>query len=453
MNTPDRQQDARKLRRENRVLAGLAFLVWAVAATLVALNVHLHPAVTTPCFTSVSTPAHCQSSTLNPTSNVSVTVAVAASVKNQNPVQAQVPGENTGANSGQPSNTGTSAGAIPTSTVTSSPARQAASLPPLLVAAGGDVLGDRGVGAYLDRHGGQPVFEHVRPLLETAHLAFVNLEGPVSDKGARATWKEYTFRARPALLDGLVSAGVDMVSLANNHVLDYGPAALIDAFARLERAGICYAGAGKDIRQARAPAILATPAGTVAFFAFTNIIPGGFAATKSSPGVNPVLPEAGQMQAVIKTWSKRVDFVVVSFHWGTEYQFSPDPLQQQLAHQAVEAGADLILGHHPHVIQGLEIYQGSLIAYSLGDFLWDHYSRETGETFILRAYLAPGGMPTAEIVPVYLEEESGVPQPVSGEAAQRILDRLKKLCGDLGVELVVSGSQGWIGFNPLAAGE
>jgi poly-gamma-glutamate synthesis protein (capsule biosynthesis protein) len=106
----------------------------------------------------------------------------------------------------------------------------------------------------MDENGGEAVFTHVRPLLETAHLTFVNLEGPLSDKGTRAAWKEYTFRGRPAMIDGLVSAGIDVVSLANNHSNDYGTAALLDTIARLDEAGVHHAGAG-----ARAPAAAAPP--------------------------------------------------------------------------------------------------------------------------------------------------------------------------------------------------
>ncbi|MCX8033060.1 MAG: CapA family protein [Thermoleophilia bacterium] len=453
MESSGRQQELHRLRRDNRVLALLASVVWAGAAALGLLNVYVHPPTIASSLMPTTTASSLPPTTPYNVGSTLVTTPVTTSSESQNPAESRDNREKTDQPDQNTQTATTEAVAKTTLAAKPLPDKDTLDPPPLIIAAGGDVLGDRGVGAYIDRRGGQAVFDYVRPFLETAQLAFVNLEGPVSDKGARASWKEYTFRARPALIDGLVHAGIDMVSLANNHALDWGPSALLDTFTRLEQAGICYAGAGKDAKQAASPAILVTPAGTVAFFAFTNILPGGFAATKSSPGVNPLLTETKAMRTSIGTWRKKVDYVIVSFHWGTEYKFSPDALQQQLAHQAIDAGADLVLGHHPHVIQGLEVYKDRLIVYSLGDFVWDHYSRETGETFVVRAHIPKTGLPSAEIVPVYLDEQTGVPKPVENDAAERILHRLQVLCADLGLELMVSGSRAWVGHNPAAAAE
>jgi poly-gamma-glutamate capsule biosynthesis protein CapA/YwtB (metallophosphatase superfamily) len=308
--------------------------------------------------------------------------------------------------------------------------------PPILtVAAGGDVLGDRGVGRFIDAKGGAPVFAAVEPLLKTADVAFVNLECPISDKGNRNPTKEYTFRGRPALVEGLNSGGIDVVSLANNHTLDYGKAALLDTVARLDDAGVGHAGAGANVSEAEKPAMLRTSAGSVAVLAFTEIIPGGFAATSKQAGVNAVLPNHKKVVAAIATAAEKADFVIVSFHWGTEYTSEPTQEQRLLAHQAIDAGADLVIGHHPHVIQGMELYHDKLIAYSMGDFVFDHYSRETGEAFVLRVALSPAGALSLEATPVYLDESTGVPAPVSGAEADRILDRLGALSARLGLEL------------------
>ncbi len=337
-----------------------------------------------------------------------------------------------------------------TTTTTEAPTTTTTLPPSLTVAAGGDVLGDRGVGAFMDENGGASVFAEVKPFFESAHLAFVNSEGPISDTGTRATWKEYTFRARPALLDGLVSAGIDLVSLANNHSVDYGTKALLDTFARLDQAGISYAGAGADAAAASAPAFRATPAGIVAVLAFTDIIPGGFTATSDTPGVNATTPDRDNLLAAVSAAKENADFVIVSFHWGTEYQSRANQDQRKLAHQVVDAGADLVLGHHPHVIQGLELYRNRLIAYSLGDFVWDHYSRETGETFILRVTVPRQGPPSAEIVPVYLDDSTGVPAPVTGDDAASILERLASLSADLGLEITISGDRAFLEPTPAS---
>lgn len=330
------------------------------------------------------------------------------------------------------SSTTTSSSTTSTSSTTTS-----STLPPsLTVAAGGDVLGDRGVGLYMDQHGGPAVLDKVRPFLETSHLAFVNLECPISDKGTAKAGKEYTFRGRTVLAQGLVSAGIDVVSLANNHVLDYGQQAFLDTIRRLDAAGVAHAGAGADSSAAAAPALLITPAGTVAFLAFTEIIPSGFVATSKTGGINPITQDRKKMLADIAAAAKTVDFVIVSVHWGIEYADNANQSQRTLAHQMVDAGADLILGHHPHVIQGLELYKDRLIAYSLGDFVFDHYSRRTGEAFVLQVSIPAEGPPSIEVVPVYLNDSTGVPGPVDGEAADVILQRLIRLSAPLGLDLI-----------------
>ena len=131
----------------------------------------------------------------------------------------------------------------------------------LTIAAGGDVIGDRDVGTFIDENGGEAVLAGVAPLLRESQVAFVNLESPLSNKGARNTEKDVTFRGRPALVQGLDAAGVDVVSLANNHALDWGSKALLDTVARLDAAGIAHAGAGSDLDAARAPALLKTSLG------------------------------------------------------------------------------------------------------------------------------------------------------------------------------------------------
>lgn len=337
---------------------------------------------------------------------------------------------------------------LPTTTTTSPPpstTTTTAPPPPLFIAAGGDVLGDRGVARFIDKNGGEAVFAAVRPFLEPAHLAFVNLESPLSDKGTRATWKEYTFRSRAALIDGLISAGIDMVSLANNHTVDYGHAALLDTIARLDKAGVAHAGAGADRSEAEAPAILISPAGTVAFLAVTAIIPGGFAATDKQPGVFATWPNWDRVLSSISSAAERVDYVVVSIHWGVEYTPHANGDQRRMAHQMVDAGADLILGHHPHVLQGLELYKDRLIAYSLGDFVFDHYSRATGEAFVLQVHVAKEGPPSFVVIPVYADDTTGVPDPVYGKEAAVILDRLAKVSAALGLEVGRDGDRAVFG--------
>jgi poly-gamma-glutamate capsule biosynthesis protein CapA/YwtB (metallophosphatase superfamily) len=330
----------------------------------------------------------------------------------------------------------------PSTTTTAAPTTTTTTTEPpaLTVAAGGDVMGDRGVGNYIDRYGGESVFEFVKPYLAPADVSFVNLEGSISDKGSPTAGKEFTFEARTALTTGLVWASIDVVSLANNHSRDYGSKALLDCIARLDEAGIEHPGAGADAAEAATPAMIETPAGTVAVLAASEITP-GFAATASQPGTNVTSYPNERLVAQVASAAKEADFVIVSLHWGTEYDATADSSQQNLAHKLVDAGADLILGHHPHVIQGLEIYKDGLIAYSLGDFIFDHYSRATGEAFVLQVTMPQEGPPSGKIIPVYLHDTQGV----SGSDAAAILDRLTALSADLGLELTRAGDQARFG--------
>ena len=301
-------------------------------------------------------------------------------------------------------------------------------------------MGDRGVGAFIATNGGPAVFAKVRSLFHGRDIAFVNLETPVSTRGTRNTQKSVTFRSPPALVTGLASGGINVVSLANNHALDYGAVALADTIHYLNKAGIAHAGAGANLKAAQAPAILSTPAGTVAVLAFTDIIPAGFPAGATRAGVNPAEPDRQAMLAAIRAAKAEARYVIVSFHWGIEYTTPPIAEQKSLAHAAIDAGADLVLGAHPHVLQGLELYHGKLIIYSLGDFVFDHYSQATGETIVLEVKLSPAGKPSVTCVPVYLNESTGVPAPVTGAEANNILTRFIALSANLGVHLSRSGN-------------
>ena len=305
------------------------------------------------------------------------------------------------------------------------------------------------MGQFVDKNGGAEAFAGVRPHMEYADIAFVNLEGAISDTGTRNEFKDYTFRARPALVDGLVSAGINVVSLANNHSLDYRWAALKDCMARLDAVGIGHPGAGPSLAEASAPVLLTTPAGTVAVIAAQEVNQ-GFAAKSDQAGTYYTSSPNKTLLATVAAANQQADFVIVSLHWGVEYAANAGPHQQGLARRLVDAGADLILGHHPHVIQALEVYNNRLIAYSLGDFVFDHYSVVTGQAFVLQVTLPLEGPPSARIVPVYLSDSYGIPAVVTGAKADAILDRLTKLSAVHGLELIRDGDIAYFGtpFTP-----
>lgn len=322
------------------------------------------------------------------------------------------------------------------------PEKPAPSQPPTITVAGvGDMLFDRKVKQLIEAEGGQAPLARVASRLAAADVTVGNLETTLAEGGKRISTKEpkYAFRGHPRGIESLKLAGFDAVSLANNHMLDYGPDPLFQTIASLDGAGIGYSGAGANSEAAWKPATITTDSGAkVAYLAYTHILPAGFLGSSDRPGVASGKMDLSLIDSAIRDAKKTHDYVIVSFHWGVEYEDFANGDQVAKARRAVDAGADMVLAHHPHVIQGVEFYKDRLIAYSLGDFVFDHYSRKTGESFILEAELGPHGVTNAAAVPVYLDTY-GRPEFVKGEEARVILQRLKQISAPHGSDVVLEG--------------
>jgi poly-gamma-glutamate capsule biosynthesis protein CapA/YwtB (metallophosphatase superfamily) len=262
---------------------------------------------------------------------------------------------------------------------------------PLVLAAAGDVnLGDRTADA-IRRYGARYPWLSVAPVLRRADLAVVNLECAVSTRGTPAPGKEFTFRGTPAALRAAGHyAGVDALSLANNHSLDYGRTAFLDTIANTRRAGIAPFGGGRDIRAARRPAVLTRGNLRVAFVGFSDIRPLGFDAGPGLPGATPAFPD--EIRAGVRAARRRADVVVAYFHWGVERATVPNSRQRAFARIAFESGARVVLGAHPHVLQPRGRRGRRAVAWSLGNFVFPAYSPGTERTGILRLELAADGV-------------------------------------------------------------
>ncbi len=333
-------------------------------------------------------------------------------------------GGQAGGSSGSPEG-----GASPSSAATPAPVR---------VVSGGDVMSDRGVKAYAKQYGADAVLSGVAPQLQAGDAAWVNLEGPISTVGSPVAGKDYTFEGSPAMADALATAGIDVVTLANNHAVDYGPSALMDTIKNLKAAGIQVAGGGRDFAAAHTPALVQTKAGaTIAFLGYDDVIWPGYAATAAQAGIAEAVTDMAQVKKDIREAAKEADFVVVAFHWGFEYEHYPIAQQTSEGHAAIDAGADLVIGHHPHVLQGFEAYHGRLIAYSLGDFVFDHYSVETGQTVLVDAVVTPTGV-KATLIPVYVSS-NGIPAVQHGASAKTILALVKEYSAPLDTHVSIKG--------------
>jgi poly-gamma-glutamate synthesis protein (capsule biosynthesis protein) len=266
---------------------------------------------------------------------------------------------------------------------------------PVTLAAVGDInLGD-GVAAVMYLRGFRFPWSGVAPTLRRADIAFGNLECAVSTRGFPVP-KEYNFRGRPAALRvARRYAGMDVVNLANNHVGDFGTAALLDTLSYLRRFRIVGVGAGRNLRAAAKPRIVTRLGLKVAFVGISDIVPAGFAAGPSSPGTTTADPAL--IRAAVRRARRRADVVVATFHWGIERDARPSGRQRYLAAVARSAGAQAVIGAHPHVLQPVERRPRGVIAYSLGNFVWSAGSGFTAATGILRLKLSRRGVEGARL--------------------------------------------------------
>jgi poly-gamma-glutamate capsule biosynthesis protein CapA/YwtB (metallophosphatase superfamily) len=241
---------------------------------------------------------------------------------------------------------------------------------PVTVAITGDVMLARTIGQHIASSADLFPFTNTASFLRSFDLTIGNLECVVSTLGSPIPGKQFTFEAPRAGFDRLVAAGYRIVSVANNHSGDYGKSAFADMLTHLSEYGITPVGGGLNQVQAHQPVLPMIRTTTIGILAYCDIGPDVFAASDTTPGHAWLTAEA--LQADIPRARPLCDFLVVFNHWGIEYVTQQNSLQQSLAHTAIDAGADLVVGCHPHVIQPSEVYRGKPIIYSLGNFVFDY---------------------------------------------------------------------------------
>ncbi|MDP3990788.1 MAG: CapA family protein [Candidatus Nealsonbacteria bacterium] len=258
----------------------------------------------------------------------------------------------------------------------------------------GDIMLDRGVEYMVEKEGGGDFrfpFLNMADYLKKADILSGNLESPISDKGVKVG-SIYSFRAEKEAVEGLKYAGFDILSLANNHMLDYQRAALEDTMEVLQENKIDYVGAGFNQAEAFSLKIKEIKNTRIGFLAYTDLGPETWKATKDNSGM--AWFSENELKDILKDISsakEQVDVLAVALHSGEEYQSSPTLSQRTFARLAIEAGADLVIGHHPHVVQEVEQYMDGWIAYSLGNFVFDQpFSEETMEGLLLEVKIEDG---------------------------------------------------------------
>ena len=243
----------------------------------------------------------------------------------------------------------------------------------LTLAFGGDVHFARQLAPLL--RGGKGLAE-LRPHLAGADLAMVNLETAITDRGTPAP-KTYVFRSAPAALDVLADAGVDVVSMANNHAVDYGAVGLQDTLDARDASALPVVGLGRDEADADGPAVLTVRGRRVAVLGATQV-PDWTARTQGARGDRPGVALGGdpaRLARAVRAARERSDVVVVYLHWGTDYTSCPDAAQRRTARALASAGADVVVGTHAHQVQGGGWLGRTYVGYGLGNFVW--YSRNS----------------------------------------------------------------------------
>lgn len=234
-------------------------------------------------------------------------------------------------------------------------------------------------------------------MMKQADIFYINHEYTISDRGEPIPGKPYTFRAEPRRMAILEEMGTDIVSLANNHVFDYGAEALYDTTDLLDEAGIAYVGGGRNIEEAKRPVYFIVNGIKIGFVAASNGETQNHTpqAAEEEPGILQAYDTTAYNE-VIKKASKECDYLIAYIHWGKEDSNQYNEDQQNWGREFLESGADIVVGGHPHVLQGIEYVNGKPIVYSLGDFWFNHETKYTG---ILQLSITLDGLQEMSFVP------------------------------------------------------
>ncbi|MDH3973781.1 MAG: CapA family protein [Deltaproteobacteria bacterium] len=298
--------------------------------------------------------------------------------------------------------------------------------PPVTFVAVGDIMMGRHIGKYMKKKGDLYPFMNFITPFRKADIVFANLESVLGDKSDKEFFpkKPYNFIAPLKTADTLKMLGFNVLSMANNHAMDYGPSPVTKTRNILIKRGISPFGAGKNLDEARTPAIKTVKNIKFGFLGYSNGHSHLVYASKKRAGAVPYRLKI--MLEDINSLRSKVDILVVSLHWGVEYEKFPTKKQIKVAHQLIDAGADIILGHHPHVMQGIEFYKGKLIVYSLGNFLFDQKHKDTPRSFMLVMKFKNKKLARAYVEPLD-RFNSFYPKIARGKRGEEILKELRRI--------------------------
>ncbi|MDH7554914.1 MAG: CapA family protein [Spirochaetota bacterium] len=298
----------------------------------------------------------------------------------------------------------------------------------------GDMMFEWAVKDTMQRYGTEYPLKKITPFFQSFDFVMANFESPLTRSSQSLVYQKYIFRAPPSIAFILAEAGITAVTLANNHMLDYGVTGLLDTLTSLSDAKVLYAGAGNNEITASLPVMRQLGTTRIVVLCYTQIASKEMIA-KNNPGVN--FFELKKVQEDIKKY-RFCDGVIINIHWGNEYFYYPSSKQIDIAHALIDAGADAVIGHHPHVYQGIEIYKNKPIVYSLGNFLFGSIHEGINDNIACALYMSGNG----KIIKMHIYAIKGIyndgsiniqPEVLEGPIAVKVFDHVLEISKPLGI--------------------
>ena len=291
----------------------------------------------------------------------------------------------------------------------------------------GDIMFGRNVEEVTDRYGSEHLFRYVKPYFDQADYSTGNFEHPVTLSDDYEEQEKYIhLQTKAQSVETLKKLNFSVLNAANNHSMDYLENGLNDTIRTFQQFDLDVVGIGKNLEEAGRIDYQMVNGIKIATLGFTDAYVAGSGATQSNPGVLRAKPEI--FIPLIHEAKENADLVVVNAHWGQEYDTEPSPRQKKLAETMADSGADIILGHHPHVLQSVDVYKNTVIFYSLGNFIFDQGWSNARESAIVQYKLLKNGVGRFEITPILIREAT--PAPLGKEDGYYKEKIFKRLIGD-----------------------
>jgi poly-gamma-glutamate capsule biosynthesis protein CapA/YwtB (metallophosphatase superfamily) len=315
----------------------------------------------------------------------------------------------------------------------------------------GDIMFGSELAEFMDREGSTAPFAGVSSILKDADVTYGTFEGVISTRGEADKSKKVVFRSKPSSARGLANSGFDVLSLATPHILDYGEEGFLDTLEYLSWYGVKYVGSGINLQEARKPIVLPAKDSKVGFLSYYRGSQFDRLFFASEDKLGPALPIYEELGSDILKAKAESDVVVLSIHWGARVEGPEISDRQKLyAQKAIDSGADIVIGQKINTLQGFEIYKGKPIFYSLGDFIYGTYAKQSAYGYILRLILSEKKLKKVEIIPISISDSktgSYLPTLIKGQSAQDALKALEELSKEFNTKIDIKDDIGIINID------